>query len=79
MHEQIESNLDVKNISLNPLENLQKHSRILFSYLNINSLRNITNSVNEIILKHVDILCIAETNLDSSFPEGQLFSDSKSP
>jgi len=55
MHEQIESNLDGKNISLNPFENLQKDSGILFSYLNINSLRNKTNSVNEIMLKHVDI------------------------
>ena len=67
----MEPNLNGKIISPNPLEDLKRNSGILFSYLNINSLRNKTNSVNETILKYVDILCIAETKLDSSFPEGQ--------
>lgn len=67
----MELNLDGKNTPLNTLENLKKENGILFSYLNINSLRNKTNSVNKLILNHVDILCLAETKLDSSFPEGQ--------
>ena len=64
----------------NPLETLRKNNGIDFSYLNINSLRYKAKDVKLKILPHVDIFCIAETKLDSSFPEGQFFvKDFKKP
>ena len=71
MHES-GSDLDGKKIFSNPLEHLKKESGILFSYLNINSIKNKRKDVKSMILPNVDILCIAETKLDSSFPESKL-------
>ena len=58
-------------VAQNPLKTLKHGNDILFSYLNVNSVRNKFNEINEVILKHVDILCVAETKLDSSFPNSQ--------
>ena len=46
-------------------------SNIIFSYLNINSIRNKFENLREIIDGNVDVLCVAETKNDSSFPTGQ--------
>ena len=43
--------------------------------LNINSLRNKFNQLQELVLKHVDILVLTETKLDDSFPNSQFSVD----
>ena len=42
-----------------------------FSYLNINSIRNKFENLCELVPENVDILCIAETKLNPSFPNLQ--------
>ena len=39
-----------------------------FSYLNINSVRNKLDSFQEIVMGKVDMLIVAETKIDVSFP-----------
>ena len=43
--------------------------------LNINSLPNKFNQLQELVLKHVDILVLTETKLDDSFPNSQFSVD----
>ena len=50
---------------------IHNHSNITFSYLNINSVRKTFDDLKLIINKNVDILCIAETKIDKSFPTAQ--------
>ena len=50
---------------------LQSPKNIIFSYININSIRNKFGTLCSLILSHVDILSIAETKLDYSFPNAQ--------
>ena len=46
----------------------------IISYLNINSLGNKIDQLRDICLKaSVDILCIDETKIDSSFPDSQFY------
>ena len=51
-------------------ENIIKYY-IIFSYLNINSIRNKFGDLDTIVDGNIDILCIAETKLDESFPNNQ--------
>ena len=44
---------------------------LIFSYLNINSTRNKFSNLQQVICDSVDILTIAETKIDSSFPTAQ--------
>ena len=44
---------------------------IIFSYININSIRNKFENLCDIVGNNVDVLSIAETKLDSSFPNAQ--------
>ena len=44
---------------------------IIFSYLNINSIRNKFENICEFVAGNVDNLCIAQTKLDPSFPNLQ--------
>ena len=44
---------------------------IIFSHLYINSIRNKFENLKEVIGNHVDILVIAETKIDKSFPTAQ--------
>ena len=44
---------------------------IIFSYININSFRNKFENLCDIVGNNVDVLSIAETQLDSSFPNAQ--------
>ena len=49
--------------------NRSKYSKnIIFSYLNINSIRNKFDSVRAAIVNYVDIFIAAETKIDESFP-----------
>ena len=50
---------------------LQNPKNIIFSYININSVRNKFGSFCTLISSHVDILSIAETILDYSFRNAQ--------
>ena len=43
-------------------------NKIILSYLNINSIRNKPGDLDKMVDGNIDILCIAETNLDESFP-----------
>ena len=55
------------------LHNLRSKNivNIIFSYLNINSIRNKFESLCELVPGNVDILSIAETKLHPSFPNSQ--------
>ena len=46
-------------------------NNVIFSYININSIRNKLKDLSAIVGEEVDILSIAETKLDISFPEAQ--------
>ena len=47
---------------------LDNPKNLTFSYLNINSVRNKFDSLQEIVMGKVDILIVAETKIDASFP-----------
>ena len=51
-------------------DNLKK---LIFTHLNINSIRNKFDSLADIIKDDIDILMILETKVDDSFPGGQFF------
>ena len=44
---------------------------ITLSYLNVNSIRKTFDDLKLIVNENVDILCIAETKIDESFPTAQ--------
>ena len=44
---------------------------IIFSYININSIRNKFENLCDIAGNNMDFLSIAETNIESSFPNAQ--------
>ena len=44
---------------------------IIFSHLNINSIRNKFENLKEVVSNHVNILVTAETKIDKSFPMAQ--------
>ena len=46
-------------------------NRIIIGQLNINSLRNKIEMLQEVVKNNIDILLISETKLDSSYPDGQ--------
>ena len=49
-----------------------KHPKnVSLAYLNINSIRNKFNFIPHIIENNIDIMVLAETKLDASFPEHQ--------
>ena len=60
-------------VSLDGLKSLRvhDHSNIIISYLNINSIRNKFDDLKLIIDENIDILCLAETKIDESFPTAQ--------
>ena len=46
-------------------------TNVIFSYLNINSIRNKFGDLDKIVDGNINILCIAETKLDEYFPNNQ--------
>ena len=53
-----------------------KYSKnIIFSHLNINSIKNKFENLKEVVSNHVDILVISETKIDKSFPTAQFIID----
>ena len=73
--DEVVSQLESVDDYVNPLKLLKSTSKnknnIVISYLNVNSIRNKLDDVRNLILDNVDILCISESKLDSSFPIGQ--------
>ena len=58
------------NITLKRLQHSHLN-RVIFSYLNINSIRNKFGDLDKMVDENIDILCIAEAKLDESFPNNQ--------
>ena len=57
-----------KNINVTLKRLRHSHlNNVVFSYLNINSIRNKFGDLNKIVDGNIDILCKAETKLDKSF------------
>ena len=70
------SNIQEEN-SLNSLRNLRLRNvnKVIIGNIHINSLPAKFDPVKEVIFKNVDILVIAETKLDDTFPLGQFYVD----
>ena len=66
----LSTNFDITNNSLKTLR-LNNPKNVIFSYLKINSIRNKMGSLREVVMENVDILAIAETKIDESFPTAQ--------
>ena len=64
------TNFGITNSSLKTLR-LNNPKNVIFSYLNINSIRNKMGSLREAVVENVDILAIAETKIDELFPTAQ--------
>ena len=48
-------------------------NKFIFSYLNIISIRNRFGDLDKTVDGNIDVLCIAETKLDESFPKIALY------
>ena len=64
------TNFGITNSSLKTLR-LNNPKNVIFSYLNINSIRNKMGSLREVVMENVDILAITKTKIDESFPTAQ--------
>ena len=64
--------LIIGSFTTSNVSHLDNPKNIIFSYININSIGNKFENLCEIIENNVDVLSIAETKFDSSFPNGQL-------
>ena len=58
------------NVTLKRLRNSDLNN-VVFSYLNINSIRNKVINSDIIVDENIDILCIVKKKLDKSFPNNQ--------
>ena len=52
---------------------LSNPKNVILSYLNMNSIRNKFENLREIIKHNLDVLAVAETKIDASFPSPQFF------
>ena len=48
-------------------------SRVIVGYLNVNSIRNKFDTLKDMVSSNIDILTVAETKIDDSFPKEQFF------
>ena len=48
-------------------------SRVIVGYLNVNSIRNKFDTLKDMVSSSIDILTVAETKIDDSFPKEQFF------
>ena len=60
-------NSELKNLRLKNI------GRLVVGYLNINSVRNKFEGLKGFVSDHIDVLMVAETKIDNSFPKGQFF------
>ena len=66
------NHINIENLSFSFLKKTKsKHKNLLFGNLNINSIRNKFESVQEIIQNNFEIFLSIETGIDSSFPSQQ--------
>ena len=73
----IGSNMDAKSaLKMLRTRNL---NRLIIGYLNINSIRNKLESLSEINSQNIDISMVAETKLETSFPNQQFSLEGYSP
>ena len=54
---------------------LKNVNKAIIRQININSISSKFNQLKELVLKHVDILVICETNLEEIFPNSQFYKD----
>ena len=52
---------------------LKNVGRLVIGYLNINSVRNKFEGLKDFVSDNIDILIVAETKIDNSFPKAQFF------
>ena len=60
-------NSELKNLRLKNV------GRLVAGYLNINSVKNKFEGLKDFVSDHIDVLMVAETKIDNSFPKGQFF------
>ena len=58
------------NVTLKRLQHSHLN-KVICSYLNINSIRNKSGDLDKMVDGNINILCIAETKLDESFPNNR--------
>ena len=58
------------NVTLKRLQHSHLN-KVISSYLNINSIRNKSGDLDKMVDGNINILCIAETKLDESFPNNR--------
>ena len=66
------------NVTLKRLQHSHLN-KVIFSYLNINSIRNKSGDLDKVVDENIDILCIAETKLDELFRIIDLYISITSP
>ena len=54
---------------------LSNPKNVILSYLNVKSIRNKFQNLREIIKQNVEVLAVAETKIDASFPSTQFFQE----
>ena len=59
------------NVSLLRNLSMKNPKNIIFSYININSIRNKFDDLCDLLSKNLDILSVAEIKLDPLFPNSQ--------
>ena len=55
------------NVTLKRLQHSHLN-KVIFSCLNINSIRNTSGDLDKMVDGNIDILCLVDTKLDESFP-----------
>ena len=58
---------------------LKNPNRLIFAHINMNSLSNKFEMLQELIGNNIDVLLISETKLDASFPSSQFILDGFTP
>ena len=58
------------NVTLKWLQHFHLN-KVIFSYLNINSIRNKFGDLDKTVDGNIDTLCIAKTKLEESFPNNR--------
>ena len=58
------------NVTLKRLQHFHLN-KVIFSYLNINSIRNKSGALDNMVDENIDVSCIAEMKLDEYFPNNR--------
>ena len=63
----VEAQISLTLLQIIPIR-LKNPNRLIFAHININSLRNKFEMLQEVIENNIDVLLISETKSDASFP-----------